>query len=357
MTQKTLFKIFTRDYSAFTGDLVYWLVTDSLRNAFGVGFSIQLARYTGRTMEIYRPREDFEAIKNRVLDLPLSHALFSDEVIDDFLAKAKKMDVLVRQPFVDLDVKPNPLQQAIQVMEQYFSQFFVAMFLSSDWAEEFRKKHGQKAEPIIKRYYECRLASEGHFERFDDLARLYISAMLEKFKLPKELAHLVRFLEFMDMLFSSKKPKIEEIKKRRDGYILAGGDVFVGKTIEEVAKKQGFLLEDSGDTNTVKELRGTVAYKGKAVKGTVQTVFNAAEVKKFQKGNILVAPQTDPDFLPAIKKARAIIIDEGGVLSHAAIVAREFKIPCVIGTKIATEVLKDGDRVEVDATKGIVRKL
>ena len=71
----------------------------------------------------------------------------------------------------------------------------------------------------------------------------------------------------------------------------------------------------------------------------------------------MVATMTFPNFIPAMEKAAAIITDEGGLLSHAAIVSREMGIPCVVGTKIATQVLKDGDRVEVDANKGIVRKL
>ena len=58
-----------------------------------------------------------------------------------------------------------------------------------------------------------------------------------------------------------------------------------------------------------------------------------------------------------MKKAAAFVTDGGGILCHAAIMARELKKPCVIGTKIATQVLKDGDLVEVDADKGIVRKI
>jgi len=66
---------------------------------------------------------------------------------------------------------------------------------------------------------------------------------------------------------------------------------------------------------------------------------------------------TNPNMMPLIRKAKAIITDEGGITCHAAIISRELNIPCIIGTKIATKVLKDGDRVEVDADKGIVRKL
>jgi len=66
---------------------------------------------------------------------------------------------------------------------------------------------------------------------------------------------------------------------------------------------------------------------------------------------------TVPDFLPAMKKAKAIVTDEGGLTCHAAIVSRELSIPCIIGTRIATKVLKDGDLVEVDSNEGKIRIL
>ena len=66
---------------------------------------------------------------------------------------------------------------------------------------------------------------------------------------------------------------------------------------------------------------------------------------------------TRPEFLPIMKKAGAIVTDEGGVTCHAAIVSRELKIPCIIGTQVATSQLKDGDFIEVNADKGYVRKL
>ena len=70
-----------------------------------------------------------------------------------------------------------------------------------------------------------------------------------------------------------------------------------------------------------------------------------------------MAAATVPAFVPAMEKAVAIVTDEGGLLSHAAIVSRELGVPCVVGTKIATKALRDGDMVEVNATKGIVRKV
>ena len=81
------------------------------------------------------------------------------------------------------------------------------------------------------------------------------------------------------------------------------------------------------------------------------------DIAKTKKGEILVAPKTTPKYVPAMEKAIAIVTDEGGLLSHAAIVSREMDIPCVVGTKIATQVLKDGELVEVDAERGVVRKI
>ena len=105
-----------------------------------------------------------------------------------------------------------------------------------------------------------------------------------------------------------------------------------------------------------KELRGTVANKGLSV-GNVKIIFNREQFSKVKKGNILVAPMTTPIYLPIMKKAAAFVTDEGGITCHAAILSREMKKPCIIGTKIASKVLKDGDLVEVDANKGVVKIL
>ncbi len=110
------------------------------------------------------------------------------------------------------------------------------------------------------------------------------------------------------------------------------------------------------NSKNITEFSGQTAQPGFA-KGTVKIVFRAKDMKKFQKGDILVSVATDPDIVPAMKKAAAIVTEQGGITSHAAIVSRELGIPCIIGTKIATRVLKDGDMVEVDANKGTIKKL
>ena len=71
-------------------------------------------------------------------------------------------------------------------------------------------------------------------------------------------------------------------------------------------------------------------------------------------GDILISVATTPDLIPAIKKASAIVTDVGGITCHAAIISRELGIPCVVGTKISTKILKDGMIIDVDATHGKV---
>lgn len=106
----------------------------------------------------------------------------------------------------------------------------------------------------------------------------------------------------------------------------------------------------------ITELKGQTGCVG-AAEGIVKIIIRPSDMAKMNEGDILVSIATDPDIVPAMKKAAAIVTEQGGVTSHAAIVSREMNIPCVIGTKIATRVLKDGDRVFVDATKGIVKIL
>lgn len=127
--------------------------------------------------------------------------------------------------------------------------------------------------------------------------------------------------------------------------------IFVGPQAQRLAAKTEALFKEE-----VEEIQGQCGCVGKA-KGVVKIIIRASDMGKMKKGDILVSIATDPDIVPAMKKAAAIVTEQGGVTSHAAIVARELNIPCVIGTKIATRVLKDGDRVEVDAERGVVKKI
>jgi phosphohistidine swiveling domain-containing protein len=166
------------------------------------------------------------------------------------------------------------------------------------------------------------------------------------------LGQLVRFL-LLEEASSGSIPSKEVLEEREKINCLINGVLYSGTRIEELAERMNFSIKQEITEPLSNIIKGTCAQKGLA-RGVVCIIRSRAELGKFKEGNILVSPTTTPDLMPAIIRCAAIVADEGGLVSHAAITSRELKKPCVIGTKIATQVLKDGDMVEVDADKGTV---
>ncbi len=110
------------------------------------------------------------------------------------------------------------------------------------------------------------------------------------------------------------------------------------------------------DKNT-RNIKGQVACRGK-VSGRAVKVFKPADYKKIRAGDILVTTMTKPDIVPYLKKVKGIVTNDGGSLSHASIISREMKIPCIVGTMHATDIIQDGEGLILDANQGkIIRNL
>lgn len=158
-------------------------------------------------------------------------------------------------------------------------------------------------------------------------------------------------------LYEGKKIDLASINKREDFSLLVFRKgklfVFVDEKAERLFKK---TIKERTPERFSGVLKGTPATRGKA-KGRAKIILHISHLLKFRKGNILVSPNTNPAYVPAMKKAAAIVTDEGGITCHAAIVSRELGIPCVTGTKFATSLLKDNDLLSVRATEGIVKKV
>jgi phosphoenolpyruvate synthase/pyruvate phosphate dikinase len=149
--------------------------------------------------------------------------------------------------------------------------------------------------------------------------------------------------------------EITSIRGRLSGFALLNERVYTNEEMFRQLSARHITLA-SEDVSGLTELKGSTAYPG-VVRGKVRLLRFRELIQTLEAGEILVTEMTDPDFVPAIKKAAAVVTDEGGVMCHAAIVSRELQKPCIVGTKLATKYLKDGDMVEVDATNGIVRKI
>lgn len=147
----------------------------------------------------------------------------------------------------------------------------------------------------------------------------------------------------------------EEIESRKKAHVLGiadeGSFLLTGGEASSIIDS---LNNRSSSDEKVEEIVGKPASPGVVI-GKVTVCPSASDSHTVEEGDILVCSMTTPDYVPAMKKAGAIVTDEGGLLCHAAIISRELGKPCVIATRIATKILKTGDKVEVDANRGIVR--
>lgn len=165
---------------------------------------------------------------------------------------------------------------------------------------------------------------------------------------PDEMDDVLKGAYYGWIVELSAEELLKQSKNALTGFTwFVNGDTYFGESAISVLPK-----EKSNFNNN--EIKGFSASKGQ-VKGKVVTVLNEADHKKNMDGCILVTTMTRPEMIQIMQKASAFVTDDGGITCHAAIVARELGKPCIIGTKNATKILKDGDFVEVDADNGIVR--
>ncbi|PIR96034.1 MAG: hypothetical protein COT92_03235, partial [Candidatus Doudnabacteria bacterium CG10_big_fil_rev_8_21_14_0_10_42_18] len=151
-------------------------------------------------------------------------------------------------------------------------------------------------------------------------------------------------------------PSKKEMKKRFKDYAMT---VSKGKTtlITDPKKIKVLQKQYTVKVKKVAELHGKMACLGGIIKGRAKICLDKHEIGKVKSGDILVAQFTTPDFVPAMEKAAAIIADQGGLSSHAAIVSRELGVPCVIATYNATRIIKDNDLLEINAHTGHIKIL
>ncbi len=165
--------------------------------------------------------------------------------------------------------------------------------------------------------------------------------------------------EWINAFKTGKKVSSANLKNRKQLLVFYSRPhiyKFIYRAKAERIKEHFLSLKHKVSSNQA--LSGLVVSKAKKpIKGKARILVSARDFSKMKKGEILITAMTSPDYIHAMRLAKAIVTDVGGLMSHAAVVSRELGIPCVVGTKIATHVFKDGDLVEVDANKGIVRKI
>lgn len=213
--------------------------------------------------------------------------------------------------------------------------------------------HPQTLKNLLPHFEEARIYAEPIFKKTEECMITLAKQISQKTKIPFRLILCSTYQEIEKYLGRNVLPSKDILEDRNKNsaiiFDITDYKIFYGKDIQKIE----MLISSISLKNT---LRGTIAYRGK-VTGTVKIVLDPTKAKNFKPGDILVAGMTRPDYLPIMKKASAFITDAGGILSHAAIVARELKKPCIIGTQKATKILQDGDIVEIDANQGVIKIL
>ncbi|MBU0597977.1 hypothetical protein KKF61_03185 [Patescibacteria group bacterium] len=223
--------------------------------------------------------------------------------------------------------------------------------------------------------------------------------IIKKYKVNKYITNIVRLMEEFTIIHDSKKGVIlrnnhslhlflREISKRTGIPLIELfystafeiGDILLKRKYDRKLFKQrikacAFIFNNRshlvvsghdlkklnikklyGIQKKITVVQGVCACPGN-IEGQVRVVVNDKDFRLMKKGEILITNNTTPEFVPLMKKARAVVTEQGGMTTHAAIVSRELGVPCVIGTKNATLVFKTGDRVKVNALKGVVKKI
>ena len=181
------------------------------------------------------------------------------------------------------------------------------------------------------------------------LLRAKIENKVLPYLLVQELMSGVQWLKKNKSNLANRKNGIISLLNTDGSFENYHGNIAESKKILKTS-----LLKHKKIENNI--LTGQVGSKGIAT-GNVRIIKDAARSSHFKDGEILVTGMTRPEFVPLMLKAAAIITDEGGITCHAAIVSRELKKPCIIGTKVATKLLKNGDLVEVNANLGTIKIL
>ncbi len=188
--------------------------------------------------------------------------------------------------------------------------------------------------------------------RFD----MFFQELERRHGIPVRVWRCADLHDVLKFLSTGERASLADAQKRTDFFIctwLKGKKIFrYGADADDYL--QCMQLKDVVQKSD--ELKGQVACTG-LVRGRVKIVNTVADILKVLHGDILVSLATSPDLLPAMHRARAFVTVGGGITSHAAIVSREMKKPCLVGVRHATDLLKDGDLVEVDANNGFVRIL
>lgn len=208
---------------------------------------------------------------------------------------------------------------------------------------------------LVRWFMYLRTETIDHMMLVNGAYKPIFNSLSKIFDLPVDAVLHMTYKEILDSLKEGKliisRELIIDRTKNGYAYLIAphGSYLVTGKEVDELQD----IVVPKEEKKEIKELKGQIAFKGKVI-GIARVILDRRNAHELKEGEILVTTMTSPEFVPAMKIASGIITNEGGVLCHAAIMSREFHKPCIIGTKIATDVIKTGQKIILDGDNGII---
>ena len=323
-----------------------WYLSEESKKCIGLKLPNALfVEQPHNTPHYYLPKEDLARYKQTIIQL-----VHNPEFVHQRFQEAFELNANAKWLLEDPS-RISDLSKAVEFLINVGLRCTVLPF----WVFTILSESKKKDKELLHEAQELRSVS-------------YYSPLLQEIIVPLALERLRSFgisnpqealevLTYQEIVAGSFPELKERVSARKSGAFFVYA-VSQGKETVIFTKNVGELIAFLEPELTQQgEIKGNIAFKGKA-KGIVRLIDTLNwKTKTFNKGDVLVSINSNPTYMPLIRKAGALVTDEGGLMCHAAIVARELKIPCIIGTKVATKLLRDGDLVEVDANKGVVNLL
>ena len=330
----------TRPFNLFTTSLWQaWYESEHMQEALGFKMDEVLCIEVEKNIvRQYRTKDQLKRLSEGFRHLLYNDIKKLENLLQHGINLSTKVDAIVKKPCGGF----TEIKQAISFFNELI--FFTTVFPNFP---SIVLNPSETLPPSVEKLF-MKLRKTSYYPRF-----------MKQIIIPLALHHCTtKDLELLtaNELLSPEKSFI--IKQRQ----INRGKLFIyqklsGKETINLVSSPKSILEKIGSTNVTQSVvTGVCAFPG-IVRGKVHMVKDFMNPGIMKKGQVLVSISSNPILLPLMKKSCAIVTDEGGTTSHAAIISRECGIPCIVGTKIATQVFKDGDVVEVDATKGIIKRL
>jgi phosphohistidine swiveling domain-containing protein len=324
-----------------------WQYYNSMRAQFGAGLELSLQIHRAGTVSCFLPVSELKRIAQKVEQQILSNPDLPTIWLENVIAITDKILPLM------LEMKNTiPSPQNYERFANLYDEFLPNHVFMKEMIDFLPKK---LTVGIFDKFAKARAYSEPVYSESERFFRSIARAIGAKEKIDENLLTCLNRSEFNNYLKNGLLPETEKLRSR-----FALSVIFYNQGDEMIptgdnAKEIENIVASVKNIET-REIRGRAGFGGTA-KGICRIIADPFKYERFDEGNILVTGMTRPEFIPLMKKASAFVTDAGGMLCHAAITAREMKKPCVIGTEVATRILKDGDIIEVDADNGIIRRV